>query len=132
MELRKILIILIVILFSSHVKAELVKPNTKLDPYDVVKIQLEALKNNDSQDKGIRQTWLFAHPDNKKVTGPFDRFRIMIYTYKKCRTEEKFGNVETSIKRIEDGACIPIDENNRDYQAYLAWVAEGNTPAEAD
>ena len=40
----------------------------------------------------------------------------MIYTYKKCRTEEKFGNVETSIKRIEDGACIPIDENNRDYQ----------------
>ena len=28
----------------------------------------------------------------------------MIYTYKKCRTEEKFGNVETSIKRIEDGA----------------------------
>ena len=39
----------------------------------------------------------------------------MIYTYKKCRTEEKFGNVETSIKRIEDGACIPIDENNRDY-----------------
>ena len=47
----------------------------------------------------------------------------MIYTYKKCRTEEKFGNVETSIKRIEDGACIPIDENNRDYQAYLAWVA---------
>jgi hypothetical protein len=56
----------------------------------------------------------------------------MIYTYKKCPTEEKFGNVETSIKRIEDGACIPIDENNRDYQAYLAWVAEGNTPAEAD
>ena len=79
MELKKISIILIVILFSSHVKAELVKPNTKLDPYDVVKIQLEALKNNDSQDKGIKQTWLFAHPDNKKVTGPFDRFRIMIY-----------------------------------------------------
>ena len=56
----------------------------------------------------------------------------MIYTYKKCRTEEKFGNVETSIKRIEDGACIPIDENNIDYQAYLAWVAEGNTAEAAD
>ena len=79
MELKKISIILIVILFSFHVKAELVKPNTKLDPYDVVKIQLEALKKNDSQDNGIKQTWLFAHPDNKKVTGPFDRFRIMIY-----------------------------------------------------
>ena len=56
----------------------------------------------------------------------------MIYTYKKCRTEEKFGNVETSIKRIEDGAWIPFDPANMDYQDYLAWVAEGNTPDPAD
>ena len=79
MELKKISIILIIILFSSQVNAELIKPNETLDPYDVIKIQLEALKKNDSQDKGIRQTWMFAHPDNKKVTGPYARFRIMIY-----------------------------------------------------
>mgnify|MGYP001300903023 FL=1 len=79
MELKKIAIILIITLFSSHVNAELIKPNEKLDPYDVIKIQLEALKKNDSKDKGIRQTWMFAHPDNKKVTGPYARFRIMIY-----------------------------------------------------
>jgi len=48
-------------------------------PYDVVKIQLEALKNNNKNDEGIKQTWLFAHPDNKKITGPYERFRIMIY-----------------------------------------------------
>ena len=71
MELKKISIILIILLFSPQVNAELIKPNKKLDPYDVIKIQLEALKNNDSQDKGIRQTWMFAHPDNKKVTGPY-------------------------------------------------------------
>ena len=45
----------------------------------MVKIQLNALKNNDEKDDGIKQTWLFAHPDNKKVTGPYERFRIMIY-----------------------------------------------------
>ena len=80
MELKKISIIIIFILFSTKVNAELIKPNDKLDPYDVVKIQLEALKKNNSEDEGIRQTWLFAHPDNKKATGPFTRFRIMIYS----------------------------------------------------
>ena len=33
-----------------------------------------------------------------------------------------------NITRDSDGATIPIDANNIDYQAYLAWIAAGNTP----
>jgi hypothetical protein len=41
------------------------------------------------------------------------------------------GNVE-GIQRTTDGACIPLDQANTDYQEYLKWVAEGNEPLPAD
>lgn len=34
-----------------------------------------------------------------------------------------------SVRRLSDGAIIPIDEGNRDYVAYLEWIADGNEPA---
>ena len=61
-------------------KAEIIKPNSNIKPSEVVKIQLLGLqKNNDGfEDSGIEQTWNFAHPNNKKATGPLDKFKRMI------------------------------------------------------
>ena len=73
-------VIILAIFFISSAKADLIKPNNNIEPYQVVKIQLRGLKKNDipTKDNGINQTWEFAHPNNKKNTGPLDRFKTMI------------------------------------------------------
>ena len=42
------------------------------------------------------------------------------------KIKDEFGNTLTN------SLYIPFNEANTDYQEYLAWVAEGNTPEEAD
>lgn len=42
------------------------------------------------------------------------------------------GNVRLdTIQRTSDGAFIPADPRNKDYQEYGQWLAAGNTPLPA-
>ena len=73
-------VVLFFFLNISFLKADLLIPNNSILPAEVVKIQLVALMDNDKkfEDSGIEQTWNFAHPTNKKNTGPLPNFKMMI------------------------------------------------------
>ena len=72
--------LLITFVLISLSKADLIKPRSDIKPAEVIKIQLNGLQKNDDnyKDSGIEQTWNFAHPNNKKNTGPLLNFKMMI------------------------------------------------------
>ena len=106
----QVLVILSLLLSSSN--AEILKPNSDIKPSEVVKIQLSGLQKNDLnfKDSGIEQTWNFAHPNNKKVTGPLPNFKRMIkgdsyqmmlnhlsHTITELRSSDKWAQFEVII-----------------------------------
>ena len=51
-----------------------------------------------------------------------------MFTYKLIKNHD--GNIVCILR--SDGCAMPLDKDNTDYQKYLKWVAEGNTPQPAD
>tara|TARA_A100001011_G_scaffold395481_1_gene490592 strand:- start:684 stop:1157 length:474 start_codon:yes stop_codon:yes gene_type:complete len=86
----------------SNANAELIKPRSDIKPAEVVEIQLAGLQKNDQnfKDSGIEQTWNFAHPSNKKVTGPLDRFKRMI---KGASYQMMINHLSHTITQLEKG-----------------------------
>ena len=119
--------IFLLFFFTNISSADLIKPNSKLDPFEVLMIQLNSLKNNNKpyKDAGIEQTWEFAHPSNKKITGPLDKFKKMIYSesYKILISHE---NTEIKIlketKDISVFKVIVLTKNKEKY--YYIWQVE--------
>jgi len=44
----------------------------------------------------------------------------------------KNGELAPSVNRLSDNTSIPFDPDNTDYQQYLKWLEEGNTPEPAE
>ena len=113
-----------------EVHAELIKPNYTIKPFQVIKIQLTSLKQNDKpkKDNGIEQTWEFAHPNNQKNTGPLDRFKTMIKgkSYKML-----LNHLDHKLVKVEAGDLLVLFEvtvldKNKAYYKFN-WTVEKYT-----
>ena len=99
-------------LLTNFSNADLAKPNISLKPFDVLMIQLNSLQNNNVpyKDAGIEQTWEFAHPNNKIMTGPLKKFKQMIYS----------KSYEILIRHEKSEITILNETNNKSvYKVYI-------------
>ena len=124
----KYLLILTLSLFVFNNKKALsnVLPNDIFSAIEVVELQMTSLQTNSKiNNEGIYQCWLFAHPENKKYTGPFSNFKRMIAdtSYKILLNSIKFKTqlISKSDKVVKYSVVIDAFDNKR-YQ--LDWVLE--------
>ena len=108
-----ILNLLIIIFFNTFVYSKIVKPNIKIRPLEVVKIQLDGLKKNDFPyiDIGIEQTWEFAHPNNKGQS------YNMLLNHRKHKIKKLFSD-----KNIAVFDVTVLDNSKRYYK--FTWHVE--------
>tara|TARA_B100001121_G_scaffold122981_1_gene107836 strand:- start:716 stop:1174 length:459 start_codon:yes stop_codon:yes gene_type:complete len=103
--MQKILYVVLFLLISLNLNADMIKPDPSISAKDVISIQLKALQINNSpfEDAGIEQTWEFAHPNNRKYTGPLNNFIRML---KNPSYSMMLGHLEHNIIPVEEDETV--------------------------
>jgi Domain of unknown function (DUF4864) len=119
-------------LAASAWAADLLAPDPALSPEEVVAIQLNALQANKAEtDAGIAQTWAFAHPDNKRMTGPLPRFAQMIKGPQYGMLLNHQSHEVTEVSRTDDEAVFAVTVTTRTGEVVgYRWVVAKVTGGE--
>ena len=124
------IIFVLALFFIATAKADLIKPNNSIEPYQVLKIQLSSLKKNDDpyKNSGIIQTWEFAHPNNQKSTGPLSRFIKMLNgdSYKVLLNHKEHKITEIQLTNFVASYEVTIIDENKSYYKFN-WQVEKYT-----
>jgi hypothetical protein len=99
-------------------------PAPEFSPEEVVRIQLEALRNNDEDDRGIALAFRFASTENRRTTGPLPRFSRMIkdapYAIMLNFQEATYGPIETTDTGVRQRVVLRADEQLRQFTFELS------------
>lgn len=113
-----VLFVLFLSLFNSLVFADAEEPAPDLSPEDVVRAQLNALRDNGPDHDGIERTYQFASPANRRATGPLERFIALFRNpdYTPMLNHESADIDEVSVDG--DRAVIPVTITQIDGSAF--------------
>ena len=115
-----------IIILNTNKAISDVLPNDLFSSVEVVELQMNSLQTNSKvNNAGIYQCWLFAHPENKKYTGPFSNFKRMIADtpYKVLLNSLKFKT--TLISKDKKTATYLVNVDAFDNKRYkLTWILE--------
>ena len=125
MKYHIIILVLLFFLNLNKVYSD-VLPNDIFSSAEVVELQMTSLQTNSKiNNLGIYQCWLFAHPENKKYTGPFTNFKSMISdtSYNVLLNSLKFKTKLLSKNKKITKFSVDVDAyDNKRYN--LTWVLE--------
>ena len=102
----------------------LIVPDADYTPQEVIEIQLLGLQSGDIA-QGIEQVWLFAHPFNKRATGPLARFRTLFKTpaYAPLLEMRSYSIKQMNQTAIESQFVVSIVTNDGVSYDYF-WAVE--------
>ena len=108
--------------------SEALVPDPDLSPVEVIRIQLEALRHNDEQDRGIAVAFRFASPANRANTGPLARFIPMIkqgpYALMLDFRDATYGPLEAVADRARQRVTLTGARETVTYWFYLSRQSE--------
>ena len=133
--MKYLLITLVLLLFLNFNKVYSdVLPNDMFSSTEVVELQMTSLQTNSkNNNSGIYQCWLFAHPENKKFTGPYERFEKMILSNQYKILLNHVSHKITLITNSEDNYIYNIELITKNKKiVFYEWHLEKSTTDKCD
>lgn len=103
---------------------EVCAENPSMSARDIVKLQMDALQNNDKNDSGIKKAYEYASKANKEITGQYSEFRKMVRNdvYKHLINCKQWRFVPRSVRKKKDeeySVKVKVESKDNNFYTYI-------------
>ena len=126
-----LLLLLLLLIMARHIKTckkikgrKVCAEKPSMSARDIVKLQMDALQNNDKNDSGIKKAYEYASADNKEITGQYSKFREMVRNdvYKHLINCKRWRFVPRSVRKKKDeeySVKVKVESKDNNFYTYI-------------